>query len=131
MGNADVMDALKVWQEADKRMREAVQAELDARAYLQTFAFPTPKEGTNNAPLPDGTVLKGNFPNNYTLEQPRVEEVLKLLPRAVAQGLVKWKAEIKVGAYKALEPAHKAIVNEILTIKPGRPQLEIVTPKER
>lgn len=131
MGNADIMDALNVWIEADKRMREATQAELDARAYLQTFAFPNPTEGTNNAPLPDGNVLKGTFKNNYNLEQARVEAVLKLLPKAVAQGLVKWKAEIKVSAYKALEPAHKAVINEVLTIKPGRPSLEIVTPKER
>lgn len=131
MGNADIMNALKVWQDADAAMRAAVQAELDARAYLQSIAFPTPTEGTNNQPLPDGNVLKGTFTNNYTLEQAQIETALKALPHAVAQGLVKWKGELKVSAYKALEPAHKAVVNEILTIKPGRPRLEIVTPKER
>lgn len=131
MGNADIMNALKAWQDADAKMRKAIQAELDARTYLQSIAFPTPTEGTNNQPLPDGNVLKGTFTNSYTLEQAQIETALKALPRAVAQGLVKWEGKIKVSAYKALEPAHKAVINEILTIKPGRPRLEIVTPKER
>lgn len=131
MGNAEITAALNAWIDADIAMRAAVAAELEARAYLQTLAFPAPTEGTNNQPLPDGRTLKGTFKNSYNLEQDKIEATLKLLPKAVAQSLVKWKGEIKLTAYKGLEPAHKALINEILTIKPGRPALEIVTPKER
>lgn len=131
MGNADIVAALETWRNADLRMREAVAAELEARAYLQALAFPSPTLGTNNQPLPDGTVLKGTFRNNYSLEQAQVEATLKKLPAAVSRGLVKWKAELSQSAYHALEPAHRAVFNEILTIKPGRPTLEIVQPKER
>lgn len=131
MGNVEITNALAAWIIADKKMRIAVQEELDARAHLQTLAFPTPTEGTNNAPLPDGTILKGMFRNNYTLSGSETENMLKKLPKAVAANLIKWKPELSTSAYKALEPAHRAIVNSVLTIKPGRPSLEIVTPKER
>lgn len=129
--NAEINAALTRWIEADKAMRAAVAAELEARAALTWIAFPKPFDGTNNQPLPDGRTLQGVFKQNYTVDSKTVEDTLKKLPAAVARGLVSWKADVKVGAYKALEPAHKLIFNDSLTIKPARPSLEIVEPKER
>lgn len=129
--NADISAALNRWIEADKAMREAVAAELEARAALTWIAFPTPFDGTNNQPLPDGTILQGTFKQNYNVDSKLAEATLKKLPPAVARGLLTWNAKLRVGAYKALEPAHRAIINEIVTITPARPALQIVQPKER
>lgn len=129
--NAEINAALTRWIEADRLMREAVAAELEARAALTWIAFPTPFDGTNNQPLPDGKILQAVFKQNYNVDSKLADATLKKLPPAVARSLLTWNAKLKVGAYKALEPAHKAIVNEIVTITPARPSLEIVEPKER
>lgn len=133
MGNAEITAALKAWEDADKAMRAAVAHELDCRALLVALAFPAPGEGTNNADLPDGRVLKGTFTNRYELAAAdKVHEVEKQLPPALRSQLFKWGADLRVGAYKALEPAHKRLVNEVLTVKPGRPRLELIEePKVR
>lgn len=122
--------ALTTWYEADRVLRQAIANESAARTALAALAFPTGKEGTENLPVGNGYILKGTFRINYSLDSNRVEEVFKPLPRQIAQSLVKWDAKLRAGAYKALEPAHKAIVNQVLTIKPGMPALELVQPKE-
>lgn len=129
--NADINALITRWENAQTALRIAIALELEARAALTAVAFTNPVEGTNNQPLGDGRVLQAKFKNNYNLDNKRVEDALKLLPKAVAAGLVSWDAKLKVGAYKALEPAHTAVINEVLTITPGRPALEIVQPKER
>lgn len=128
--NADIKALLANWQAAAARMREAEKAELDARMALVAVAFPSPHEGTNNAEVGDGTVLKGKFKYYYNLDNARVEGVAEKLPPAIARTLFKWKADLSLSAYKGLEPAHRAIVNEVLTVSPGRPSIEVVTPKE-
>jgi hypothetical protein len=129
--NADIRTAIQRWEDAQVALRIAIALELEARAALTAIAFTNPTEGVNNAPIGDGRTLQATFRNNYNLDNKRVEAALKQLPKAVAAGLVSWDAKLKVGAYRALEPAHKAVVNEVLTINPGRPALEIVQPKER
>jgi hypothetical protein len=129
--NADIHSLITRWEHASTALRIAIALELDARAALTAVAFTNPTEGVNNQPLGDGRILQGTFKRYYNLDNKRVEDALKLLPKSVAAGLVSWDAKLKVGAYKALEPAHRAVVNEVLTITPGRPALEVVLPKER
>ncbi len=129
--NADIKAAIDAWESAVMHRDIAISNEINARAHLMTLAYPNPVIGTNNTPLGDGRNLKAVFKETYTLEQPRIEETLKLLPSGVRGGLVKWKGDLSLSAYKALEPAHKTIINDILTIKPARPSLEITVPKER
>lgn len=129
--NSDINKLIVAWQDADTAMRIAVALELRARAALSDVAFTNPTEGVNNQPLGDGRILQGTFKRYYNLDNKRVEDALKLLPRPVAAGLVSWDAKLKVGAYKALEPAHTAVINEVLTITNGRPALELIMPKER
>lgn len=129
--NVEISAAILRWQEATRVLRAAIAEENQARLALVGLAFPAPLEGVNNQPLGNGWILQGTFRNNYSLDNKRVEAQMKLLPAAVARGLVSWDAKLKVGAYKALEPAHKNVVNEVLTIKPGMPALEIVEPKRQ
>jgi hypothetical protein len=49
----------------------------------------------------------------------------------ISSSLFKWKAELSETIYKQLPLEIKAIVDEILTIKPGIPQLEFVSPEDK
>ena len=129
--NVNKNELLFGWIEADKRMREAVEAEIVARAALVNAAFPDRSEGTHSAPLLDGTVLKVLFKTNCNVDSKNVDGMLKKLPSGVRGGLFRWDASLSMTAYKALEPAHKLVANEVLTFKPGRPSVTIETPKER
>jgi hypothetical protein len=122
--------ALHRWTEAKSKLALAEAEELAARNAVVEFGFNAPVEGVNNVPLLNGWTLEGTFRNNYNLENAEVETALKQLPPAIARELVSWSAKLKVGQYKKLEPAHKAIVNEVLTIKPGLPALKLIPPKE-
>ncbi len=126
-------NALIRWQLADAKMRHAVADELEARNALTKLYFTNPTEGTNNFDLPDGSVLKAKFVNYYNLDKNvlAVQTVQKSLPRPIRDALIKWKPEISVSQYKALEPTYKRLVNEILTISPGRPSFEVVEKKTR
>lgn len=128
--NADIRAAITRWEKAEADRLKAVAEELEARAALVSLGFPTPTFGTNKAPLGDGRQLKATFTRYYKLENgPRLEAALKTLPSAIRANLVKYKPELSVSAYNALEPAHKAVINEVLTISNGRPSVEIVEPK--
>ena len=134
MNNAELKKRLDAWYVADARMRQAVAAEIEARSELVAFAFPKIQPGTNNLTLPgDQYTLTVKLPEYYKLDKDktRVNAVEAALPPAVRTGLFKWQADISVSAYKALEPSHKKIVNEILTISPGRPSAEVVPIKKR
>jgi hypothetical protein len=129
-GNAALVAAVQRWKNADAAARAWKQEELDARLALVSLAFPQANAGTNSAALGDGTVLKAIMRQNFTVESgPKLDLVLKALPAAIRANLVKFKPDLSVSAYNALEPGHKRIFNEVLTIKPGAPALEIVVPK--
>lgn len=129
--NADINAAIVRWQLTEKNRQKAVAEEIEARAVLCQLAFPKPSVGTNNAPMSNGDVLKGRFPQRYSFDKDaeKVNRVLKMLPAGVRNNLVKWKPELSVTAFKALEPAHKKLVEDIVTITNDRPQLSIETPK--
>lgn len=128
--NADIAAAIARWEKAEAARLEAVSEELEARAALISLGFPSPTYGTNKTALGDGRELKATYTRYYKLENgPKLQAALKVLPSAIRDNLVKYKPEISVSAYNALEPAHKAVINEVLTITTGRPSVEIVTPK--
>jgi hypothetical protein len=122
--------ALRRWTAAQEALYKATGEELAAREAVVAAGFKAPVEGVNNVPIGNGWTLEGTFRNNYNLDNAEVETALKQLPTAIARELVSWSAKLKVGQYKKLEPAHKAIVNEVLTIKPGLPALKLIPPKE-
>lgn len=129
-GNMSLVGLLAAYEEAKRDRERAEVREREARDVLVAHAFPSPKEGTNNAPLPDGSVLKGKFVNYYKVKAgDQLDAALKLLPPAIRSALVKWKPEVSVSTYKALDATQQRVFNEVLTISPGSPQLEIVPPK--
>lgn len=83
--------------------------------------------------LGKGYKLRATNCMNYKLDE--VERVVEVIDKIVKLGhsnitkdLFKWKPTISETIYKQLPKEVKEIVDEILTIKPGAPQLKFLKP---
>lgn len=88
--------------------------------------------GTENVPTGYGT-LKIVHKLNYNLgNADEVDKALDAIEKSqeggnvIAERLVKWTPELAVREYKLLTPTQKAIIDRVLTIKPGTPSIELV-----
>lgn len=127
------LEKLRVWTESVAAVAAAQATERRLRQEVFAAAFPTPKEGTNNAELPGNWKLTAKLPINRSID-------LALLPAAFAQirgmgvnpdPVVKYNPEVVMKEYKALPPEARLIFDTALTIKPGMPQMELVAPKPK
>lgn len=121
------------WGEAAAELASAKDRELKLRNAIVAAGFPSGiAEGVNNRELGQGYVLKATGKFNYSLDNKNngaaVVAVANALPAHVAQALFSWGADLKVAAYRSLDPTHKRLVDNVLTIKPGQSQLELVEP---
>lgn len=136
---------LDLAKEQERLKREKVSATL----------FATPKRGTNRYPLNNGYALKLVHGLTYTLGNkdladddgeaiPIAKQVEALEEKIAAIGntgnllvkrLIKWTPSLIDSAYRELdkdsedEMQAKAIIDEILTVKPAAPQLTFEEPK--
>uniref|UniRef100_A0AAU6W0V3 Imelysin-like domain-containing protein n=1 Tax=Pseudomonas phage Pavpe01 TaxID=3138545 RepID=A0AAU6W0V3_9VIRU len=126
------------WQAATVALAKAKELESKLRTELVSVKFPNHKaSGTENAELANGWKLKAVFKQNYSLKNTddAVDKALSKIEKAseagafIAGRLVKWKPELSVTEYKALEPKFKKIIDEVLSISDGTPSLELVEPK--
>lgn len=144
---------LLAWKTAQETLSAAKEREMELREGVGEFVFPVAlrKSGVNNHELGNGYVLKLGHKLNYNLvgkpeTTDRNADIETALERIEALGnegafladrLVKWKPELSVSEYKELDvsnPTHKAIkaiIDEVLEIKPGAPSLEIKEPKAK
>lgn len=144
---------LLAWKAAQDQLAAAKELEMSLREGVGEFVFPTDKRksGVNNHDLGNGYTLKLGHKLNYNLvgkpeTSDRNADVEAAMDRIEALGnegafladrLIKWKPELSVSEYKELDadnPTHKAIkaiIDEILEIKPGAPSLEIREPKAK
>lgn len=139
------MDLLKRWNEADAALKRAKATEAELRITLiQTFFAPEGQnepyvmpDGTHNIDLGGDWKLKAVGKTNYTVNNKEDAAILaqEAIEREVENGKIlaerifTWEANLKLGEYKQLPPAAKAIVDKILTSKPGMPSLELIPPK--
>lgn len=141
------------WQQAKAAADSAIALERDLRATIVANAWPVGKRkvGTNNLDLGNGVTLKGVLALTYKLDSAddsartyAAEEAIEALGNEgafIASRLIKWKPELSVSEYKALETegqyanaTHvkiKAIIDEVLTISDASPQVSVVYPKGR
>lgn len=152
---AEVQD----WTEAKEALTEAKEKEMSARLTLTSSCFPTPKKGTQRYPLEGGYNVKLAFGWNYSLgvkgkisdqgTEVSVYDQVVALERDIAalgpegsllvERLIKWKPELSVTEYEALsrdtaseaEVRAKALIDELLTVTPKSPTLEIEAPKPK
>jgi hypothetical protein len=119
---------------------------LEQRLRLVVFEleFPSPEEGTNRAPLPDGRELVCQYPYSYKLanKEGETEKALDAITAIsqqagfIADRLIKWEPDLSIKEYRTLNPDNPAgqtpeqkaiiaILQGVLTIKPGMPQMKI------
>lgn len=109
--------------------------EKELREYIASQAFPKEANGCFTAGTQNTTVTAGgsNFraklsaKNNYTVLEEMIAPVWAeaQLTTEEATGLIRYKPELGMKAYKALPDAKRAIVDKMLSVKPGSIELEV------
>jgi hypothetical protein len=133
------------WQLARSNLAVALAAELKLRNALVTSQFPNAEEGANTVDLANGWKLTATIKYNYNLDNKRIDDAIDRMEllgergKLIAERLVKYKAELSISEYRKLtdenagdtEAKINAIINDVLTIKPGTPSLELKEPSKK
>ncbi len=120
-------DTVGRWQELKIAIHELQGEERALREGLCNGVFPNPTEGTNTYELPDGRKLKGVFKINRTVDEEGLKN-LKLTPTQLA-ATFRTKHDVRIAAYKALDPEAKKVIDSVVMSKPGLPTLSVVEAK--
>lgn len=116
------------WQKLHDAMQKAKRVEAAARLALCKLVVPTPVEGANSTPLPDGRIFAMTHKLNYKLDAEALPAVEKQLGKKLAKDLIRRKPELGVSAYRLLSAEQQLILSAALTVTPGMPDLEIRVP---
>ena len=132
---------LQQWLDAKKALDEAKAAEAVLRvAVIALYPFDEDvREGTQYIDLANGYKLKVVKKQNYKLANKENEtdkaldklEALGERGKLIAERLVKWSPELSISEYRLLGPDERGIIDEVLTVSPGLPTVELVEPKSK
>lgn len=132
---AELYVKLSAWHTAVNKQAEWRAKELELRSELAAF-FKDATEGTNTLELDYGKALKLNVKVNRSVDRAQLEafknlaiaakdeDALKLLDTVVA-----YDPKVVVGEWKKLPKEDVLKLSDIITEKPGTPELSIETPK--
>lgn len=129
---AVTQEDLNEWSRLQQELAKIKASEMLLRTKIFKALFPNPVEGTNTVPLgTEGWVMKAQHKID------RVPDVALLTAKAAdlrAQGipvdsLIRSKPELAKAEYNKLTEDQRHEFDQVLTIKPGSPSLEIVLPK--
>lgn len=125
------IEEISEWYQVNEQLAALKNKEMLLRKHIFDAKFPDPVEGTNNAELPDGWLLKAKYGLNRNLDIDALNQMATSLREAgiVPEKLVKWKPELELKEYKTLSAEQRTMFDHCLLIKPGTPSLEIVMPK--
>lgn len=126
-------DTFARWYEVQSQLQALKAEELELREQLAEMYFSdAPAEGTTAMDLDGGWQLKCKKTVSRRLSNAKGEttQIVSQLPPEVAEAAVGWKPELRLRGYRKLAPEHKALLDTVLTSKPGRPVLDLVPPKE-
>lgn len=120
--------SLDYWKDQEEKLRKQV---------IDSAFKTTARNGTKRVNLNDGVKLKAVFNNTLKLDKDPIKEDYSHL-QAALQGvnpqilnkLIKWEPKVSTSEYKKLTDSEQTIVDKVLTIKPGTPQLDIEFPKQ-
>jgi hypothetical protein len=136
---------LAAWYKAKKDLETLRATEMLMRQRIFRHYFPSPKEGTNTAVLPDTYQLKGV----HTINRKIVEESMQALcyrpplengafgPSKLEeagispQQIIKWKPELAIRVYRELTAEQQHLVDQMLLVDAGSPQLKIEPPAKK
>lgn len=119
------------WDEKKKKIEVLKEEEMEMRKRIAYSGFTTQESGVNTAELGNGYKLKTTINLDYKLDpdKHKVLSAIEKLPEFLQDRIVRWKVELSVTEYKQLDPAHKKIIDRVLTIEHGAPKVEIKSPK--
>ena len=122
---------LEQWRKCALELSRIKDEEMRLRKEIFAAAFTSPVEGTNKHELMEGWQLKATYPYTRALDQTKCEALLKNFKKQKLDDLIKVKYELNVTDYKKLaeDDVTKAVLDAIMTTKPGAPALELVAPK--
>ena len=123
---------------------QAKVAQIQAQAHLiaeervlrqEVFAlaFPAPREGANNAELPQGWGLKGTLKIDRKIDEaalPQIMEAIRNTFNFNPDPIIHHEPKLNVKIYKSLPDEIRKSFDVALTIKPAMPTIELVPPKE-
>ena len=130
----ELYDLIGSWHTAKVKSSSWRAKELELRNKIAEF-FTGATEGTNNMTLDYGKILKLNVKVNRSIVPEQLEalknlsvagkndNVLKLL-----DAVIKYKPELVTGEWKKLGKDDIALLADVVTEKPGTPELSIETP---
>ena len=128
---------LQLWQEARDAVamtaKPMIEREQELRKEVAALFFDAPEEGTNTLDLAQGWKLKLGYKLDRKLDEAALPAVCEQL-RAVGfnpDTLLRYKPELEIKSYRALDASTKAVFDAALTTKPASPTLELVAPKEK
>lgn len=129
---------LQAWLDASNALTAAKAVEADLRTQVVAMYPFEADEGTERIPLNNGYELKVVKKLNYTLnnKDDATDKALTKLEamgergKLIADRLVSWKPTLSISEYRELSAAERGIIDEVLTIKPGLPTLELIEPKK-
>lgn len=130
--NTVTQEDLTKWYELKEQLASIKASEMLLRQKIFAGYFPTPVEGTNDAPLADGYVLKGKYSITRDVDPGAIGALKdKLLEAGIkADALVQYKPSLVLKEYRTLTKEQQDLFDQCLIIKPGSPALEIVLPKK-
>jgi len=126
-------DEIKQWEWAKKELDRAKAREAELREAVVAQHFHNAPIGTNHHDCDDGFDLVCVKKLNYKLDKDTTanaqEKLIPLIGIELAARLVNWKPDLSLTEYKKLPDAARAIIDEVLTISPATPTLELKGPK--
>lgn len=130
LGKQELLDLWHASVQELEKAKELQATEQMLRRGVVSMFFPAPKEGTNDVELSAGYVLKASV--QYTRKVDKagllsIQEDLRNL--GVPDTVIRWEPELDTKQYRTLTGNALALLNTVVTTKPGLPQVEIVLPK--
>jgi len=128
--NTVTPEDLVEWDRLKQKLNKVKAAEMLLRQKIFAAYFPAPKEGTNDAPLAAGWILKGKYTINREVDLGALGALRPQLVKAgiKADDLVQYKPSLVLKEYRTLTAEQVQLFDQVLIVKPGSPALEIVLP---
>jgi len=120
------------WWAASQSLEAIKTRELALRNELFKRQFPNPVEGSaeNKVPLGGGYILQADHKINRNVDEAVVSALMKGdNTRALAEKVFRYKPELVLKEYRALDDEARKVIADAVTEKPGTPALKIVLPK--
>ncbi len=121
-----LLEKIELWEKATAAMDRLKADEIQLRNEIFFALFPVPKEGVNSVEF-EGRTVKGTYKINRTVDAAALGSSWQALSeqKIPLDFLIKNKPELVISVFRTLTPEQHLLFDNVLTIKPGSPTLEI------